>query len=81
MRTLEFDITEDPDAGYCAAAVGERIFTQGDTWEELRANLQDATKVHFLDTTSSEQIKLVLRREEFAPRRLNCSAASPAKSS
>ena len=64
MRTLEFDLTEDPGGGYCAAAVGESLFTQGDTWEELRANVQDATRVHFPDTTSPEQIKLVLRREE-----------------
>ena len=64
MKTLVFDITEDPDGGYCAAAEGESIFTQGDTWEELRANVQDATRLHFLDTTPPDQIKLVLRREE-----------------
>ena len=64
MRMLVFEITEDPDGGFCAAAVGENIFTQGDTWEELRDNVQDATKLHFSDTKPPSQIKLVLRREE-----------------
>jgi predicted RNase H-like HicB family nuclease len=36
MNELVFEVTQEEDGGYCARAVGEGIFTQGDTWEELR---------------------------------------------
>lgn len=65
MSVLVFDVTQDPDGGYCARAAGASIFTQGDTWEELRANIQDATKVHFFDGKVPDQVKLVLKREEW----------------
>jgi hypothetical protein len=36
MRELVFLVTQDADGGYVAEALGESIFTQGDTWNELR---------------------------------------------
>jgi len=35
-----FEITEDIDGGYVAERLTESIVTQGDTWEELRANIR-----------------------------------------
>ena len=36
MRELMFEV-EQKEMGYSAEALGEPIFTQGDTWEALRS--------------------------------------------
>jgi predicted RNase H-like HicB family nuclease len=67
MRELVFEVTEEPEGGYSAEAVGESIFTQGDTWEELRENVLDATKAHFFDAPADERastVRLMLRKNE-----------------
>lgn len=64
MIKLVFEITQEEDGGFCAAAVGEGIFTQGDTWEELRAMVLDATKVYFYDSEAPRQIRLHLLRDK-----------------
>lgn len=43
---------------------GEGIFTQGDTWEELREMVLDATKGYFFDSEPPESIRLHLIRDE-----------------
>ena len=42
-----FEVAQEEDGGCSARAVGESIFTQGDTWEELRAMALDAVRCHF----------------------------------
>jgi len=43
MQTeIVFIVEQDPDGGLAAHAVGASIFTQGDTPEQLRANVRDA---------------------------------------
>lgn len=67
MRELVFEVAEEPEGGYSAEAVGESIFTQGDTWEELRENVLDATKAHVFDAPANERpatARLMLRRNE-----------------
>jgi len=64
MRELIFEVTEEPEGGYSAEAIGENIFTQGDTWEELRLNVQDATRLHFEGDIVPQAVRLLLRREE-----------------
>lgn len=54
---LIFEVRDAEEGGYCARALGESIFTQGDTWEELRAHVLEATSLHFED--SAEPPKLV----------------------
>lgn len=44
---LIFEVREAEEGGYWARALGADIFAQADTWEELRANVQDAVRVHF----------------------------------
>ena len=51
MGELGFEITQEPDGGYCAACLTESIFTQGDNWEELRTNVLDATSAYYFDRT------------------------------
>ncbi len=46
---LIFLVEEDPEGGYLARAIGESIFTQADTLEELRQFVRDAVSCHFED--------------------------------
>jgi predicted RNase H-like HicB family nuclease len=47
MNELFFLVEEDPEGGFCAKALGEAIFTQGDSLEELKINIRDAVGCHF----------------------------------
>jgi predicted RNase H-like HicB family nuclease len=44
-----FEVRGAEEGGYCARALGYGIFTEGETWEELRANVLEATSLHFED--------------------------------
>ncbi len=63
-RELVFEVHEEPEGGYSAVAVGESIVTQGDTWEELREMVQDATRAYFFDSEPPATIRLHLVRDE-----------------
>ncbi|AYQ35983.1 type II toxin-antitoxin system HicB family antitoxin [Runella sp. SP2] len=47
MQELIFIVEEDVEGGYTARALGEAIFTQGDTVEELKEMIKDAIECHF----------------------------------
>jgi predicted RNase H-like HicB family nuclease len=64
MRELVFEVIQDADGGYCAACVSENIFTQGDTWDELRNNVVEATGAFFFDRQALRQVRLHLVRNE-----------------
>ena len=64
MRELVFEVTQEEDGGYCARAIGEGIFTQGDTWEELKEMVLDATKGYFFDSKPPDLIRLHVTRYE-----------------
>ncbi len=44
---LIFLIEEDPQGGLTAKAIGESIFTQGETLTEIKANIKDALSCHY----------------------------------
>ena len=44
---LIFEVRDAEEGGYYARALGHAIFTQAENWEELRANVLEATAVHF----------------------------------
>ncbi len=44
-----FEIRDSEEGGYCARALGHAIFTEAETWDELRANVLEATSLHFED--------------------------------
>jgi predicted RNase H-like HicB family nuclease len=46
---LIFEVDDAEEGCYFARALGHAIFTQADTWEELRANVLEATSLHFED--------------------------------
>jgi predicted RNase H-like HicB family nuclease len=64
MPELVFEVTQEGDGGYVAECLSEDIFTQGDTWEELRANAAEAVRAHFFDSEPPERIRLHLVRDE-----------------
>jgi hypothetical protein len=50
---LIFEVRDGEEGGFCARALGHSIFTEGETWEELRANVLEATSLHFEDAAES----------------------------
>lgn len=54
---LIFEVRDGEEGGYCARALGHAIFTEAETWGELRANVLEATALHFED--AAEQPRLV----------------------
>jgi hypothetical protein len=49
LMELIFEIRDAEEGGFCARALGHAIFTEGETWEELRANVLEAVSLHFED--------------------------------
>jgi len=57
-KELIFLVEEDPEGGYAARALGQSIFTQAESLEELKKNIKDALECHF-DT--KEEIPKIIR--------------------
>ena len=47
---LIFEVRDAEDGGFYARALGHAIFTEAETWEELRANVLEAASLHFEDS-------------------------------
>jgi hypothetical protein len=47
---LIFEIRDAEEGGYYARALGHPIFTEAETWDDLRNNLREAVSVHFEDS-------------------------------
>jgi hypothetical protein len=54
---LIFEVRDADEGGYCARALGHAIFTEADTWDELRANVLEVTSLRFEDEAS--ELRLV----------------------
>ncbi len=61
---LIFLVEEDPESGYLARAIGESIFTQAETLEELRQVVRDAVNCHFETSDRPTLIRLHIVRDE-----------------
>lgn len=48
---LIFEIRDAEEGGYYARALGHAIFTEAETWNELRASVLEAVSLHFEDAT------------------------------
>jgi hypothetical protein len=64
MAELVFEVTQEADGGYCAECLTCEIFTQADSWEELRENVRAAVRAYFFDRDIPGQIRLHLVRDE-----------------
>ena len=65
-----FEVREDEaDGGFVARALGQSIFTEAATLEELRQNVREAVNCHFEeDTTAPRIIRLHFVRDEILAR-------------
>jgi hypothetical protein len=61
---LVFEVLQAADGGYCAECLTENIFTQGDTWDDLRGNVVQAVTGFFFDGWVPTRIRLHLVRDE-----------------
>jgi len=64
MSELIFEVTQEADGGYCAECLTENIFTQGDSWEQLRANVKEAIAAFYFDKPAPQHVRLRLVRDE-----------------
>jgi hypothetical protein len=65
MEEIIFEVHEAEDGGYLARALGHSIFTEGETWDELREMVRDAVACHFEDaSTRPKLIRLHYVRDE-----------------
>jgi hypothetical protein len=63
-----FEVRDADEGGFYARALGHAIFTQADCWEELRANVLEATALHFEgDTERPRLVQLHYVRDELIP--------------
>ena len=63
---LVFCVTQEADGGFVAECLSEAIFTQADSWEDLKQMVADAVQGHFFDQPekAKSQIRLHLVRDE-----------------
>lgn len=64
---IVFAIQESPEGGYEAHALGHSIFTQAESLEELKKEVQDAVRCHFDDQERPRLIRLHLVKDEVIP--------------
>ena len=57
MKELVFEVMQEADGGFTAEALGESIFTQADSWDELRANVLEAVQAFYFDSTAPASIR------------------------
>ncbi len=64
MTEIIFLIQDAPEGGFTARALGESIFTEADTLDELRHNVRQAVACHFDQDQTPKVIRLHFVREE-----------------
>ena len=64
MNEIIFLVEEAPEGGYTARALGESIFTEADTWEELKDAVQESVRCHFEEGQHPHIPRLHIVREE-----------------
>lgn len=64
MNELIFQVEEANEGGFTARALGQSIFTEAETLEELRHNVRDAVRCHFDEGEGPRVIRLHFMRDE-----------------
>ena len=63
-KELIFLIEEAAEGGYTASALGYSIFTEGETFDELRKNIKDAVRCHFDKKNMPRLVRLHTVKDE-----------------
>lgn len=64
MEEIIFLVQDSSEGGYEAKALGESIFCEADSIEELKINLVDAVKCHFEANNLPKIIRLHITKDE-----------------
>ena len=64
MSEIIFIVEDAPEGGLVARAVGEGIFTQAATVDELRGRIRDAVRCHFDEGKVPKLIRMHFVRDE-----------------
>ncbi|HEY3237018.1 MAG TPA: hypothetical protein VGJ84_20030 [Polyangiaceae bacterium] len=64
MTEIIFVLEEASEGGWTARALGQSIFTEADTLDELYENVRDAVRCHFDEADRPKVIRLHSVREE-----------------
>jgi hypothetical protein len=64
MKEIIFLVEEDPEGGFTAQALGSAIFTEADTFAELKDVVRDAVACHFGYDTAPPLIRLQRHKDE-----------------
>jgi hypothetical protein len=59
-----FLIEESAEGGYEARAIGHSIFTEGETYDEVKASIKEAIKCHFEEGDAPHLIRLHFVKDE-----------------
>ena len=57
-KEIIFLVEDAPEGGYVAQALGHSIFTEADTWDELKQAIRDAVQCHFDEGEQPDLIRL-----------------------
>jgi hypothetical protein len=63
-KEVLFLVEDAAEGGYIARALGHSIYTEADTWEELKEAIRDAVRCHFEPEELPNLIRLHAVREE-----------------
>jgi len=61
---IVFSVTQEADGGFAAECLSHDIFTQGDSWDQLRANVREAVNGYFFDQPKPSAVRGHLVRDE-----------------
>ncbi len=64
MSEILFLVQEAPEGGYTARALGYSIFTEADTWEELKTSIHEAVDCHFDENQKPSLIRIHYVKDE-----------------
>jgi hypothetical protein len=63
-KEIIFLVEEAPEGGYTARALGHNIFTEADSFAELKKMVQDAMQCHFEPEEMPRLIRLHMVKDE-----------------
>jgi len=66
-KEIIFLVEESPEGGYEGRALGYSIFTEADTYEDLKQMVQDAVNCHFEGAERPRVVRLHLVKDEVLP--------------
>ncbi len=64
MNEIIFLVEDALEGGYTAKAIGESIFTEADTMDEIKVNIKEAVECHFDEGKKPKLIRLHMIKEE-----------------